>query len=157
MITFGPNRELMSSLIQGGARFLIIGSTAVRFHAPNRAEPNDLDVVVEPSADGLKQLNVALSRVGAPLVLATPDEFGCPNKGFRQKTVCNIDVFTPITGLNFADHWAAGEEATMAFSSTVVRVASKETLTVWLRHAMNVEPTRRDAILKDLQLLEDQP
>lgn len=154
VITWGPNQNVVRLLSESGARFMVIGGTAVRFHIPERREPNDLDLLVEPSPDLLKKLNAALARVGAPTVLATPEAFAQPNKGFPEKSVCYMDVFTPIPGLNFAEHWALAEEAAMAYTSTRVRVASISTLVLWLRHALSIEPERAKGIEADLNLLE---
>ncbi len=152
-ITWGPNRNLVARLSESGARFLVAGGTATRFHAPERREPSDLDLLVEPSAEMLMKLNAALAHVGAPIILATPEEFAKVDKGIRSKGVLNVDVLTPPQGVDFSEHFAAAEEAIMNLSSTRVRVASIPTLERLLRIGQEREPARAQAFAKDLELL----
>jgi len=152
-IHWGSNRELVTRLSESGARFFVSGGTATRFHAPERGEPTDLDLVVEPSAEMLAKLNAALAHVGAPTITATPEEFAKGDKGFPSKGVLNVDFLTPPAGVSFAEHWAAAEEAIMSWSSTRVRVASIPSLELLLRIGQEREPARAQAFAKDLELL----
>ena len=154
VITWGPNREFVRLLSASGARFLVIGGTAVRFHAPERREPGDLDLLVEPSSETLAKLNDAIAGVGAPLILSTPAEFARPDKGSRDRGVLNLDVLTPPVGLDFMESWARAEEAMMVLSITRVRVAAISTLQEWLRLAQLREPARAKDFAADLALLE---
>jgi hypothetical protein len=153
-ITWGANRALVARLAESGARFFVSGSTAARFHVPERDAPNDLDLVVEPSAEMFGKLNAALAHVGAGTILATSEEFAKPDKGTRIRVVLNLDILTPPAGVDFAKHWAAAEEAVMNLTSTRVRVASIPTLQLLLRFAQQREPARAQVFEKDLGLLD---
>ena len=61
-ITWGPNRDLVARLSESGARFFVAGGSATRFHAPERREPGDLDLLVEPSAEMLAKLRRIATR-----------------------------------------------------------------------------------------------
>jgi hypothetical protein len=152
-ITWGPNRDLVMLLSESGARFFVFGGTAVRFHVPERREPRDLDLLVEPSAEMLAKVNAALTHVGAPTIRATPDQFAKADKGLPSKGLLNVDILTPPAGVVFSEHWAAAEEAKMSWSPTRVRVASIPTLELLLRIGQEREPTRAQAFAKDLELL----
>lgn len=153
-LTWGANRDLMTALTADSVRVLVIGGTAVRFHAPERREPNDLDLLVEPTVGTASKLIRAVETViGRPLPIQ-PAQLARPAVGFREKAVLNVDVVTPYPGFDFADAWERAEEATMVCSTTVVRVASISTLLVWLRHALTAEPTRADSIADDMALIE---
>lgn len=152
-VTWGPNRELVARLAESGARFFVFGGTATRFHVPERREPNDLDLMVEPSGEMLTKLNASLVGVGAPPILATPEQFSKGNCGAPSKGVLNVDILTPPTGVDFAEHWGAAEEVTMNLSTTRLRVASIPTLELLLRLGQEREPARARALAEDLDLL----
>lgn len=153
-LTWGANRDLMTALAADAARVLVIGGTAVRFHAPERRDPSDLDLLVEPTVESASKLLRAVEPIlGRPLPIQ-PAQLARPAVGFREKTVLNVDVVTPYVGFEFAQAWADAEEATMVCSTTVVRVASIPTLLVWMRHALNAEPTRAESIASDIALVE---
>lgn len=155
-IVTGSNREFVAQLSQRGARFFIFGGTATRFHVPERREPGDLDLLVEPSAQMLTELNAALAHVGAPPILATPGEFAQPNKRVSCKgpmNPLNMDLLTPPSGVDFPEHWAAAEEAMMNESSTRVHVASCSTVQLLLRIGQEREPRRAQVFAEDLELL----
>jgi hypothetical protein len=153
-ITWGNNREFVRLLSERGTRFLIVGGTAVRFHAPQRREPADLDLLVEPFPEALASINAALVVLGAPLILVTAQEFAQPDKRFSNKNLLNVDVLTPPARLNFGDLWAGAEEAVMSFSPTHLRVASNATLQTLLRLAQEREPSRALDFAKDIELLQ---
>lgn len=152
-IVTGSNRDLVTHLANNRARFFVAGSTATRFHTPERRPPNDLDLLVEPSADMLVKLNAALACVGAPTITATPEHFCKGNGGIRSKGVLNVDILTPPTGVNFAEHWAAAEEVVMNYSTTRLRVASNSTMQLLLRIGQEREPSRAPAMAEDIELL----
>jgi hypothetical protein len=152
-ITWGPNRELVAQLSEWRVRFFVAGGTATRFRAPERREPNDLDLLVEPSLGTLEKLNAALAYVGAPIITATPEQFATAGRQYRDRTVLNVDILTPPTGVCFSEHWEATEEAIMSCSQARVHVASMATLVLLLRIGQEREPSRAQAFAKDLDLL----
>jgi len=145
-------------LSESGTRFLIVGGGAVRFHAPQRQDPKDLDIYVEPTMAAVDGLNAVMHSLGAARRVATADALARPTLGFPvegpDRRRWGVDVFLKAAGFEFAEHWAVGDEATLARSSTRVRVASIATMKQWLRHALTMEPLRANAIMADLELLE---
>ncbi len=154
LITWGHNQALLTRLSASGARYMVIGSTAARFHVPEWREPNDLDLVTEPSEETARKVIDAVSAIIGRRITDDPSQLARPNTGVPEKTVLNVDVLTPIPGFDFAEHWPLAGEAKMAYSSTVVRVASIQTLIAWKRLAMPREPDRAAAIACDIGLLE---
>jgi hypothetical protein len=154
-INWEPNRTLVTSLAQAGTKFIIVGSTALRFYVPEKPEPNDLDILIEPTLVALDSFDAAAAPLGFGGVRATAAHLSKPNTGFPAKTPhgLNVDVFVTAEGFDFPEHWAAAQEAVMVSSSTVVRVAAQATLDAWLRRALVMEPTREAAIRADLELL----
>src|SRR5438309_2150328 len=102
MITWGKNRELVDLLSASGARFLVIGGTAVLFHAPERGTFDDLDLLLEPTEEAGGVLMAVMERLGGPRVLATSDEFAQPSKQVRERSVFYLDVLTPPHDFDFA-------------------------------------------------------
>jgi hypothetical protein len=153
-LTWEANRRLMSLLAEDAARVLVMGGTAVRFHAPERREPNDLDLLVDPLEETASKVVRAVETVIGRSLPFQPAQLARPGVGFREKTVLNLDVLTPHIGFKFADAWVGAELATVVCSTTVVRVASIPTLLVWLRHALTAEPKAAESIASDIALLE---
>ena len=98
-------RELLRTLSDADARFLVVGAYAVSFHSEPRATA-DLDLWVEPTPENAKRVYAALAAFGAPLVelseadLATPEivfQIGVPPR--------RIDILTSISGVTFAEAW----------------------------------------------------
>lgn len=107
VITWGDNQKLATLLAERGARFFVIGSTAARFHVPEWRDPNDLDLLFEPSPDTGQKVISAFAALGVQ-ALFTPEQFAQPSakgmRGFPEKQVCNVDVMTPFAGFDFAEH-----------------------------------------------------
>ncbi len=155
-IVTGANRDLVTFLSNAGARFFVFGGTATRFWAPGRRAPEDLDLMLEPSAAMLVTINRALGSVGEPPIIATPEEFTRGNRGAPFKGPAhslNADLLTPPTGVDFAEHWATAEEATMNLTSVPVRVGSIDTLELLLGIGLEREPARAKSISEDLAWL----
>jgi len=153
-ITWGPNRALVKLLSDSGARFMVVGGTALRFYNQRRRIPNDLDLLLEPSAEMLLKLNAALASMGEPQLLASPEEFAQPDKGCPYKANLNVDLLTPPAGVDFSEQWTTAQDVIMMGSSTRVRVASVNTLQLLLRVAQTRTPSRAQDFAKDLELLE---
>lgn len=108
-------RELLASLLDAGARFLVVGAHALSVHGAPRATV-DLDVWVEPTTENARKVWQALVSFGAPLDalgiseadFTTPDivaQFGLPPN--------RIDILTGVSGLTFAEAWADRFEQTI--------------------------------------------
>ncbi len=154
VINWEPHRSIVTSLAKSGTRFLVIGSTAFRFYVPDRQEPNDLDLVIEPSIAALDSFNAAAAPHGFGGVRLTPEDLAKPNAMFRAKTYSlDVDVFVTSEGFEFEELWQTAEPAMMSGSDTTVRVASIATLDRWLTRAIAMEPSRAGTIRQDLDLL----
>lgn len=158
VINWEPNRALVTSLSQAGVRFIILGSTALRYYAPEKTEPNDLDLLVEPSLAALGSFSVAAAPYGFSFSENLSEaHLTKPNLGFPAKTQrgfgLNVDVFVKAEGFDFQEHWSTAREAVMTSSQTVVRVAAPATLDAWLQRALRMEPSRAEKIRQDLNLL----
>jgi hypothetical protein len=156
LITWGQNQHLMALLAASAARVLVIGGTAVRFYAPERRDPNDLDLLIEPTeVNATKVLRAMETVIGRQLPIV-PEALAGPSKVVREKMVLNVDVMTPHVAFDFAEAWGQGEEAAIAYASTParVRVAAIPSLLAWLRYARTAEPSRAEAIESDMTLLE---
>jgi len=161
VINTGSNQKLVTSLSQVGARFLVIGSTAVRFHVPERRdEPSDLDLLLEPSVENGRKVIDAWRRADGPNIIAfTPSDFARPNVQFRDTTrppYFNVDILTPPAEFDFHEAWRKAEEAVLAHPRTGVRVASVPTLLTLLRHARDRELALVRKYERDIELLEQQ-
>lgn len=154
VIYTGANQDLLRRLSANGARYMVIGSTAARFHVPEWREPNDLDVVIEPSEETARKVIDAVSSIAGRRITDDPRLLARPNTGFPEKTVLNVDVLTPLPGFDFGEHWPLAEDAMMAYTGTIVRVASIATLIAWKRLAIPREPDRAADIARDIELLE---
>lgn len=100
-------RDLLTSLVDADARFLVVGAHALAAHGVPRVT-GDLDIWTEPTPENARRVWRALTAFGAPLDeldvqetdLTTPDvvaQFGLPP--FR------VDVLTSISGVTFEDAW----------------------------------------------------
>ncbi len=106
--------ELLSSLLDAEARFLVIGAYAVGIHGRPRAT-KDLDVWIEASADNAARVLRALSEFGAPLGDLVASDLEHVGTGFKMGTPPRrIDILTKIEGITFAEAWPNRIEAEFA-------------------------------------------
>ena len=100
-------RDLVSALLDAGARFLVVGAHALAVHGVPRAT-GDLDVWVSTEAANAERVWAALARFGAPAAamgvsrqdLMRPDQvvqIGLPPR--------RIDILTSISGVSFDEAW----------------------------------------------------
>lgn len=100
-------RDVLVSLFDAGARFVIVGGYAVAFHGHIRAT-KDLDVYVEPGPENSLKVERALLEFGAPLrVLGiSSEDFQRPGSIVQLGVPpLRIDVVTEIDGVSFDDAW----------------------------------------------------
>ena len=99
--------ELLHALLDARARFLIVGAHAMAVHGIPRAT-QDLDVLVEPTAENAERVWTALVAFGASVASlgvtrhdlerpGTVVQLGLPPR--------RIDLLTGITGVTFGDAW----------------------------------------------------
>lgn len=98
---------MLASLLETGARFIVVGAHAMAVHGVPRAT-GYLDIWVEPAQDNVARVWRALTLFGAPVEsfdvskddLLSPDmviQIGMPPR--------RIDILTSITGVEFKDAW----------------------------------------------------
>ena len=158
VIYTGSNQDLLARLYSCAARYMVIGSTAAWYRVPGWPEPNDLDIVIDPTEETARKVAEAVNKIEGMVVVADAKLLARPNTGFPSKRTLNVDVLTPILGFDFAEHWGLAEDVSMAYTThtgTVVRVASIATLIAWKRLAMPREPTRADKIGCEIERLEE--
>lgn len=101
-------RDLLASLLQAQARFLVVGAHALSVHGVPRATV-DLDVWIDRSPENAKRVWLGLATFGAPLEsfqihesdFARPDmvaQFGLPP--------WRIDILTGVSGVTFEEAWS---------------------------------------------------
>lgn len=153
VIGWRANQDLVSVASKMGVRFLVIGGTAVFFHAPEREAFDDLDLLLEPSHASAAGFLEAMKRAGGPRgprVMATADELAQPSKQIRERSHFYLDVLTAPKEISFQEHYEAAVEATMLGTTTMVRVASIRTLLLLLQRSGSTDPKHR----RDAELLE---
>jgi hypothetical protein len=103
--------ELLSSLRDAEAKFLVIDAYAVGVHGRPRAA-KDLDVWVEASADNAARVVRALRQFGAPLGDLSESDLAQVGMGFKMgMPPRRIDILTEIEGITFAEAWPNRIEA----------------------------------------------
>lgn len=99
--------DLLSALIEQGARFMVVGAHAMAVHGVPRAT-GDLDVWVDPSGDNPGRVLAALTNFGAPV-----DSLGLSAADFAQsgrvvqigQPPRRLDLLNALSGLEFEDAW----------------------------------------------------
>ncbi len=98
-------RDLLLSLSDAGARFLVVGAYAVIYHSEPRYT-KDLDIWVDSSPANADRVWKALATFGAPVSEVPPSRFTDEDFIFQIGVEPNrIDVLTAVLGLEFAAAW----------------------------------------------------
>ena len=137
--------DLLTALVQAGARFLVVGAHAMAVHGVPRAT-GDLDVWIARDAENADRVFAALARFGAPLAglgISRDDllranevlQLGLPPR--------RIDVLTSISGVSFDE----------AYPDRVTRVVGGLAIP-FLGRAALVRNKRASGRTKDLADLE---
>lgn len=143
LFTLGANQELVDSLVNLGARFIIVGGLAVHYHAPER-KVGDLDILIERPPDTAQKVIAVLSS--CPLIQhsITTEQLLRPKKTqIPAKIYFNVDILTPGEEIDFDQHWSQAHDARVG--NTPVKVAAVETLLLLLslstepKHAQDIE------------------
>lgn len=108
-------RDLLSALVNSGARFIVVGAHALAAHGVPRVT-GDLDVWVEPTPENAARVWHALAAFGAPL-----DALDLRESDFAKPDIVaqlglppyRIDLMTSISGVTFADAWDGRLESTL--------------------------------------------
>ena len=95
----------MRSLCSHRVRFVIVGAHALAAIGRPR-NTQDLDVLVEPTAENARRLGAALAEFGFPALAKQARRFSRPD---RMATLgvppLRIDVMTSISGVSFSAAW----------------------------------------------------
>lgn len=142
--------DLLRSLREEEARFLVVGAYAMAAHGVPRAT-GDIDIWVEANRSNADRVFRALVRFGAPLgaLGVSESDFTAPDRvvqiGLPPR---RIDILTGVSGLGFAAAWAGRMEA--AFSDLNVPVLGRDHLIA------NKRAAGRPKDLADLAVLDAQ-
>jgi hypothetical protein len=106
--------DLLRSLCDAEARFLVVGAYAVSFHSEPRAT-GDLDIWVEASPENARRVHGALAVFGAPLQDLSVEDLHSPGVVFQMGVAPRrIDILTSITGVDFEEAWSSRVQATQS-------------------------------------------
>ncbi|MGM0576090.1 MAG: hypothetical protein ACQEXJ_10215 [Myxococcota bacterium] len=104
---FQDSMDLLRSLDDEGAEYIIVGAHALAAHGIPRAT-GDFDVLVRPSRDNAHRVVRALRAFGAPLEAhgVSVDDFVRPGTVYQLGLPPRrIDLLTSISGVDFRDAW----------------------------------------------------
>jgi hypothetical protein len=83
----------------------VVGGYAVSLHA-QPSSTQDIDILIESSAENAKAVYNALEEFGAPLEGLTPADFTEPGKFFRMgRAPLAVDILPEIDGIDFEQAW----------------------------------------------------
>jgi hypothetical protein len=103
--------DLLRSLCDAEARFLVVGAYAVSYHAEPRAT-GDLDLWVEANPDNARRVYRALAAFGAPLDQLTVADLADARTIFQMGVPPRrIDILTSLTAVTFDEAWRGRVEA----------------------------------------------
>ncbi len=99
--------DFLTSLVECGVRFLVVGAHALAIHGIPRAT-GDLDIWIDRSAGNVERVWRALITFGAPV-----DSLSVDRSDLEQPDIVvqigmpprRIDVLTSITGVEFPAGW----------------------------------------------------
>lgn len=136
------NRDLVERLVSAQVRLLVVGGTALRFHAPERPiGSDDLDLLLEPTPENAGRCSAVLQSVGFIVQASGLEQ---RQKGFPLKTHGYFaDFLTAPNGFDFEEHWQASTEAAFAGSFLPVRVASPQALRFLIERVPASERTKK--------------
>ncbi len=98
-------RDLLQSLSDARARFLVVGAYAVMYHTEPRYT-KDMDIWVAPSVENAARVWKALVHFGAPLAGANEEDFINPDTVFQIGMEPNrIDLMTDLGIVGFETAW----------------------------------------------------
>ena len=97
--------DLLSSLNEAGARYLIVGGVALAFHNRPRFT-RYIDVWIERSQTNAARVYQALRSFGAPLDRLSPEDLEKPDLIFQIGVApVRVDILTSISGVSFEEAW----------------------------------------------------
>lgn len=121
--------KLLVLLADGQIEFVIVGGVAVTLHGYVRLT-EDVDILIEPSAENVERLLATLSSYGEGFarelsVADFTDEEGAI-RIVEEVEMSQIDIFTQMSGWRYAD--LAGDAESLNLDGRTIRFASKAAL-----------------------------
>ena len=148
--TFGGNQSLVEALVRAGARFMVVGGCALRWHIPERPiGTNDLDLLIEATPTNAAKIIAALASIGVTGPTPTPERLaqGCKTQVKLDTPSLFADIITD-PALNFDEHWSAAADGRLF--GTTVKVAAPSTLRTMLADSDQPKHAQDRAILDRL-------
>lgn len=140
--------DILTSLLETGARFIVVGAHAMAVHGVPRAT-GDLDIWIESVEDNVTRVWSALKRFGAPIEAlgVSKNDFLSPDMVIQiGMPPRRIDILTGITGVGFDDAWAT--KVSHKIDSLDIPFLGREALIA------NKRATGRAKDIADLETLE---
>lgn len=135
-------KEILQSLLNNKAKFLVVGAYAMGAYGYPRAT-GDLDIWVEASAENSKKIYKSISEFGAPLSDITEETFAEKGIIFQIGIAPRrIDIITHIDGVIFEEAYKTKEF--IEIENLRVPFLSKENL-IKNKESTNREKDRLDA------------
>ena len=139
-------RDMLQSLADEEAKFLLVGAYAMAAHGYPRATM-DIDIWVEPSAENADAVLRALARFGAPLHDLTEEDLRRNDTVFQIGVAPRrVDIITGASGLRFEEAFA--HSVAVEIEGMEVRILSIEDL------IRNKKASGRTKDLADAEALE---
>jgi Nucleotidyl transferase AbiEii toxin, Type IV TA system len=96
-------KEMLQSLLDQKAEFIVVGAYALAAHGFPRAT-GDIDIWIKPDEKNSKKVYKALASFGAPINEIREDEFSQPGLIFQIGVVPRrIDIITKIDAVEFEE------------------------------------------------------
>ena len=147
--TFAGNLALVESLVQHGVRFVVVGGLAVHHHAPER-QPDDLDLLVEQTAEVAKKLAMALTAINVRPEFTEEQFVNARKVQIKLKLYAlYADIITAGPAFPFDEHWRRAEDALLGHF--LVKVAAIPTLLLLLAGSNESKHEADIALLRRLQ------
>jgi len=109
--------DLLALFFKHGVKYLIVGGHAVAFHARPRFT-QDIDLLVEPSAENAQRILIALEVFGFGSAGILESDLVRPNYVVQLGFPPNrIDIITGISGVEFPEAWAGKVAGTFSDQS----------------------------------------
>jgi hypothetical protein len=144
-------RELLTTLADEEADFVLIGGWALALHGHGRGT-DDLDVLVRPSPENAARVFRALVRFGAPVAAhgVTEGLFSESGYGYRMGVKPYlIEVLTKVDGIDFEE--AIADAKSFQIDGRIVRYLGRQAL------LKNKRAAGRPKDLADVDWLERHP
>ncbi len=141
--------SVLVALVRNDVAFLVVGGLAVA-KAGYARTTDDLDLVVDASHDNLERLIGVLAGVGEGAAAElSPDDFPVEEGAIRVTEDFDIDLFTQMSGLTYAD--LLPDSVSHDIGGTAVRFLGAEAL-IRLKSASLRPRDRFDAeVLRSIQ------